>query len=430
MSDKGFYRCYDFFRNTPGGVLILTLLIVGLISRGPVAVFAPIAYQLEAEFQADNATIGLLSGIPVFCFAVFSPLASYLIGKKGLEWVFTASLAIIIGGILIRLFGGFDVLLLSTIVIGAGIAFGNITIPLISARDFPKNFTTVTGIYAMMSNFGNLLAAAFTVPLSQLMGWRLAIFCWMFLSLATLAVWTIYLFRKRRGKSRKAYAKAGESWRELKKLNRISGHTSLFSTSSTNQDSQINNTNSRNIYRHLFTYGICLVFIIQCFGFFSFTAWLPSIFSAQGMDPSLAGLSSAIFPGVGIIGSLSVSYCIKRFGTTRSFVFTAICWSTLPLGLLFAPNLWWLWLILSGWAQAANYVIMFSVITKWSKTQTEIRQLSSTTQVSAYLIAGIAPSVMGKVHDMASNWTIGLIVWSTLMVIMLITGWLTYRKVK
>lgn len=400
------------------------------------AVYAPIAGILQQEFGVDYATIGLLSGVPVFCFAAFSPVASFIIAKRGLDFTFTTSLIIVCAGILLRFQGSFLLVLISTIIIGAGVAFMNIAIPLIIARDFKERFTQVIGIYSLTSNTGNIFAASLTVPLSYLLGWNLAILCWIFLSLTNLAVWVAYILRKRRGKSRHALVIEGVDWKAEKQLRKLAKRASKLDAQSyinpisrSSQDASCAKK-SRPLYKMGFTYGVCFVFICQCFGFFSLTAWLPSIFNNFGMDTSQAGVASSIFPAVGIIGSLAAATLVKHFRHWGAFLAVGICWCALPFGLSFAPTFWYIWIVLAGFAQAANYVIVFSVITAFAKNSTEVRKLSSVTQMSAYFVAGVSPTIIGWVHDFSSGWSVPLAIWCGAMLSMCVVGVLTYRKVK
>ncbi|MDR0950228.1 MAG: MFS transporter, partial [Candidatus Ancillula sp.] len=200
-------KLYKYLRHTPKGSLVLAIVFIGVICRAPAQVYAPIVSLLQNEFAVNYATIGLLSGVPVFCYAAFTPLASWVIGKKGLEYSTMTGVIIIGSGICLRMFGGYAVVLLATIIIGAGIAFTNTVVPLICARDFSNHYAAVTGIYSAMMNFGAILASAITMPITLVLGWRLAIFGWVFVDILVIVFFLAYIYRKKRGASRKLIAR-------------------------------------------------------------------------------------------------------------------------------------------------------------------------------------------------------------------------------
>ncbi|MDR1861979.1 MAG: MFS transporter [Candidatus Ancillula sp.] len=436
MPDVNLRRFLHSVRNKPNGVLLLSIILVGLIARAPTSVYAPVAAYLEPHFGVDHATFGWLSGIPVFCFALFTPLASRFIAKRGLDDAFLTGIIITTLGVALRLVDNFLVLFIATIIIGAGIAFMNTTVPLMAARSFPKKFAIVTGTYSSFCNLGVVFAFSFTAPFADIIGWQLSMFMWFFMCVLNILVFVIYIFRRKRGKSRKQFRVDGEDWSQIKKLRQISKKATEFDAESYVQPAGVSETveearNSRQIHRQAFTYGICLLFICQCVAYFTFAAWLPKILQdTLNMDASTAGIASSMFPLMGIFGSIAVTPFLKRVGVLPSFIGIALGWLMLPLGLLFLPELWAVWCAAAGICQAANYVTMFDAIKKWSKTSEETRKLSSATQVSAYICAGISPSLFGAIHDATLQWPIVISLLGVTLFIMLLSGFLTYRTIK
>lgn len=423
-------------RHTPKGILVLCIFLIGFILRGPMAAVAPIVHELESAYQIDQATVGWLSGIPVFCYAAFSPLASYLIGKRGLERTFIIS---IVGGsvaVIMRSlpYGGFYIMFFATVLMGASVALGNIAIPLIAARDFPKRFALITGLASATMNLGNVFAFAFTVPLANIFGFRVALLLWLVIDLVVLLFWVIYIFRKKRGKSRSAFYKQGIDWKERKKL--LKAERVALDKSSEAYITSRNSANitvveakpSRKIHKLPFTYFAICVFTCQCVGFFGLSAWLPSIFQSLGYTPSFAGTASSLFQLLGIVGSVAVSFMLPKLNFFKSYVIIGGFWILLPYGLLFIPQLWYIWIVLAGFAQGANYILMFTKIADYSRTQRETRKLSAATQMTAYFAAGVTPSILGAIYGVCLSWNVILVIISAIMTIMLISGLIMYKK--
>lgn len=391
------------------------------------AAVAPIAHQLERAYNIDDATVGLLSGIPVFCYAAFSPLASVLIKKIGLEKTFITCVLAGMFAVILRSvqFGGFSTMLVATIIMGASVALGNISIPLIAARDFKKNFALVTGLASATMNLGNMFAFAFTVPLVNLLGsYVFALLCWVFVDITVLVVWLIYYYRRIRGKSRKALRNEGYNLKEIRIKNKQSKKLRL----EISKEAKDKMVEERNIYKLPITYCLIFIFIAQCFGFFGLSAWLPSIFHSLNFDEQSAGYCSSLFQFVGIIGSVLVQYMLKKLDYFRSFIIIGLAWFSLPFGLLLIPKLWFIWIAFAGFAQAANYILVFAKINSYTATTNEARKLSAIVQICAYLVAGVTPTFLGYVFQMVQNWNVPLIIVSLVMFFMLICGGYTYKK--
>jgi CP family cyanate transporter-like MFS transporter len=85
-------------------------------------------------------------------------------------------------------------------------------------------------------------------------------------------------------------------------------------------------------------------------------------------------------------------------------------WSTLPLGLLFAPQLWPVWCGLGGAAQGGGLVVIFALVVRKSRDLVENRRMSALVQGGGYVVAAAGPTVVGGVHSATGGWTAPLLV--------------------
>jgi CP family cyanate transporter-like MFS transporter len=415
-----------YIRNTPRGVLLVAIFLLGFIMRGPIAAVAPIAGTLADKFSVSSASVGALSGIPLLCFAAFAPVASYLIGKKGLEFTLLLAALISMLGITLRAFGNFEVVVFSTVLIGASVGLQNICVPILAARDFPSRFALVTSINSMTTNLGNVFATALTVPLVALLSVELALLSWFLLATVFLVIWLIYIYRRRRGASRKFIREQRRTAQAARRATALNSEsfvtpekrgTKIFVSETVD-----NSSATRRISRLKFTYAICILFSCQCISFFGLSAWLPSIFQSLGMSASNAGVASSIFQLFGICGAIITVPLLKKLLFTRTFVIIGVSWILLPLGLLLLPKLWFIWLVFAGFAQAANYIILFAKISAFSNNQSEIRKFSAVVQMVAYTLASLAPSCLATIHELCGNWTLPLVLVTVILVVMLLAG--------
>src|SRR5690606_18174433 len=65
------------------------ILGIALVVRAPFIAVAPIVTELGGLFDLDATQLGLLTGLPVICFAILTPLASTLIGRVGANFATT-----------------------------------------------------------------------------------------------------------------------------------------------------------------------------------------------------------------------------------------------------------------------------------------------------------------------------------------------------
>jgi len=123
---------------------------------------------MQAELGFSPVELGLLTGIPVLCFAVASPLASFTGRKLGAEVAITLTLLGVLLGVVVRSAGDGALVMLGTVILGIAITIGNIAVPLIIRRDFaPARQATAMGIYTAALNIGSFITAMVTAPLAE-----------------------------------------------------------------------------------------------------------------------------------------------------------------------------------------------------------------------------------------------------------------------
>ncbi|WP_074946778.1 hypothetical protein [Jiangella alba] len=81
------------------------------------------------------ATAGLVTAIPVLCFALLAPAVTLAGQRAGIDAVALAGCLLIRAGSLLRVLDGTTVLLAGTVLVGAGITTGNILAPVVVRRD-------------------------------------------------------------------------------------------------------------------------------------------------------------------------------------------------------------------------------------------------------------------------------------------------------
>lgn len=358
-----------------GWLLMAAIGLIALNMRGPFVAVAPVVADMQRDLGFSPVEIGFLTGIPVLCFALAAPLASLTGRKFGPEFAITLTLLGVLAGVVVRSAGGGGLVMLGTVILGIAITIGNIVVPLIIRRDFsPAKQGAAMGTYTAALNIGSFATSMITAPLAQLLGWRPAIAACALFAAAAAAVWILAAGSR----SLRPHPVPGAD------PTRVAGRPA-----------------SRWI-----TVGLTAGFAGQAFSYYGVTAWLPSLLADElGMAPSAAGAGSSLFQIFAIAGGLGVPLAARFASTTTVALTMGGLWLTVPVGLLLAPGLWWLWSSLGGVAQGGGITLIFIAIIRLARDQASAGRMSAVVQGVGYSFGALAPTLLGYVHGVSGSWT-------------------------
>src|SRR4051794_41719873 len=100
----------------------------------------------------SSTTAGLLTSVPVVCFATLGLAAPRLARRFGATRVIITGLALLTVGLAARPYAGVAVFLLLSVVSLAGIAVVNVLLPMIVKESFPTQVGLMTGLYSVALN--------------------------------------------------------------------------------------------------------------------------------------------------------------------------------------------------------------------------------------------------------------------------------------
>nr|WP_301952330.1 MFS transporter [Rathayibacter sp. VKM Ac-2857] len=347
--------------------------------RGPIIAVAPIAALLQADTQLSSAGIGLLTSLPVLLFALATPLASALIGRIGPDAATTLCLLGVVLGTVVRSAGGVPALIIGAVVIGMFITIGNVVVPVLIRRDVaPRRVAFATGLYSSAINIGSLAASLATAPLAETLGWRTALVLWAALAAVAGAVWSATVGPRAAVVPLPRPIAADRAPRV-----RVTGTALLLS----------------------------FAFAGQAFAYYGTTAWLPQLLhDERGYSLTVAGSSSSLFQIAALIGAMGVPVLVARAGAAWGIAAVFAAWTTIPLGLLLAPDLYLLWELLGGAAQGGGFTAVFVIVVRMSTSDDHARRLSALVQGVGYAVACTAPSLVGAAHDATGGWTVPVLI--------------------
>lgn len=146
--------------------LALALLwLAGLGLRLPVLAIPPVLPLMQADLGLTGTHIGILNGLPIFLFAAAALPGALLIARFGaINAVIVGLLTAGIAGSLRGFADGLGWLYLTTVLMGAGIAFMQPAMPALVRAWTPERIGFSTALYTNGLLVGEVVPVALTVP--------------------------------------------------------------------------------------------------------------------------------------------------------------------------------------------------------------------------------------------------------------------------
>ncbi|SFF05925.1 MFS transporter, CP family, cyanate transporter [Actinoplanes philippinensis] len=373
-----------------GGLFALTALLLAAVNlRLAVTSIGPVLTEIRAGLGMSATVAGLLTSVPVLCFASIGLAAPRLARRFGAARVVLGGLLLLAAGLTIRPFaGGAALFLLFSTVALAGIALVNVLLPSIVKDRFPDRVGTVTGLYSVALNIGATTAAAATVPITGAFGddWRLGLACWSLAALLALPPWLMM------ARSREVTADS-------------------------------DTPSAVRVSRHPVAWALAVYFGMQSTSAYVIIGWLPEIYRDAGLSPALAGVLFAVTSLLGVPLSFLLSAYAGRLRSQSGIalglgLFGIAGWAGLWASPAAAP---WLWAILLGIVNAA-FPLALTMIALRGRTPATVVQLSAFAQSIGYLFAIPGPILVGALHDASGGWRVPLALMVALMVPQILAG--------
>ncbi|NVI88124.1 MFS transporter, partial [Actinomadura sp. BRA 177] len=156
-----------------GALLMIVFMAVNL--RPAIAAVGPLLTEISDEFGLSGTAAGALTTLPLVFFGSYGLVAAFLPRAPRGETLLVSAMALLVGGLVLRLVDAPAALFAGSLVAGVAISIGNIAMPAIIKRDHPSRITTVTAVYTLAVTAGASLSSGFAVPVEDLFdaSWRL-----------------------------------------------------------------------------------------------------------------------------------------------------------------------------------------------------------------------------------------------------------------
>ncbi|MGY1605715.1 MFS transporter [Geodermatophilus sp. SYSU D00700] len=363
----------------PGGnrLLLAAVLLTALNLRAAIAAVGPVLGDVRDDLDLSAAEAGLLTALPVLCFAVLAPAAAAAGRRLGAGPAVLGSLVVLAVAQGLRVLDGPPVLLAGTLLAGAAMTVGNVLLPAVVKAGFGGRAATVTGLYTAALVAGAAAGAALTAPLAAVLGWRGALAAEGLLAVAAAAVWARAARDATAGPDAASPAPARRA----------------------------------RLWRSPVAWAVTAVQALHSTLYFSLTAWLPTLLADRaGTDAATGSLAASVFQVLGIAGSLLVPVVLaRRPGQAGLALAVAALWTVPVAGLLAAPGGWPLWAVLGGLAQGAGIALAVTLVVLRSADAGTAARLSGMTQLVGYTAGALGPVVVGALSEATGGWTAPLV---------------------
>lgn len=398
-------------------LLIIGIVFIAANLRAPLTSVGPLVSLIRDNLHISNTLAGMITTLPLFAFALFSPLVPGLARRFGAERVLLASVVILTVGILLRSWAGSFGLFLGTAILGLSISAGNVLTPSLIKKNFPKQIGLMTGVYSVSMNLFAALASGISIPLARGLGfgWGGALKIWAVLSFVSILIWIPQLRRKENRLT------AGE-------IVHHDVETAPLAQQEGMDQRRISDAPVRkqiNVWKSPLAWQITLYMGLQSMVFYCMVAWMPAILIQKGMNSGTAGWMLSLMQLALIPMTFVVSVLAGRMGSQRTLVIIgSACVTVGLLGLLLFGGTWFafLWIIILGIGGGFTFSLSMMFFSLRTENADEAARLSGMAQAVGYLLAAFGPMFFGFLHDATDSWITPLVILTCLAIVCWISG--------
>ncbi len=386
--------------------LFVAVICVAANLRASITAVGPLISSMKAELPFSSGVFGLLTTIPLVVFALISPFVRSLSDAFGAGRTLLTGILLIAAGIALRSYAGVFGFFCGTVLIGAGVAVGNVLIPGVIKARFPEHIGLGTSAFTLSMTSLAALAAAVSYPISALpdMGWRNSLFVWFALAALGTVVW----------------------WPQ--RALRIS-HPATAKPDTA--DDPAETIPAGPVYRSRMAWWLTLLMGAQSFLFYFFTAWLPSIAQFKGATPETAGYIAFAFQLSTIPAAFFIpSVAAKRKDQRGVISLVSALYLVSLVMLVFAKStvLFVIAVILYGFSTGSCFNLCMLLISLRTRSASRATSLSGMVQSLGYAFGAAGPFLGGWLFDLTGNWNAAFICVAVLIVTIFASGRMAGRN--
>ncbi|MEV0967654.1 CynX/NimT family MFS transporter [Microtetraspora glauca] len=366
----------------------LGIVLAALNLRTAVTSVGPVLDQVSAGLGMSGVASGLLTTLPVLCFALFGAMTPALSHRVGEHRLLLTALVLLGAGLLLRsAVQSSGVFLAASVVALSGGAIGNVLIPTLIKRHFPARAGMMTTVYSTAMAVGTMLAAAATVPIQRAAGgnWHVALGVWAALAAVSAIPW-------------------------------------LALARSEPERHRVRGTGLGELARSRLAWAIAAYFGTQSLIAYVMFGWLPQLLQDNGYTSGQAGTILAVFTGLGIPISMLVPALAARMADQRLLVIGFGAAYVIGFAGLLTGHALWAWTIVVGIGMG-SFPLALAMLALRARTAEATAALSAFGQSAGYLIAGAGPLAVGVLYEVSGGWTMPFVLLFAVVAAQMVAGW-------
>lgn len=354
--------------------LLAVIVLVALNLRPAVTSVGPLLDVLQRSLGVSDRWAGVLTAIPVVCFAAGGYAAVPVMRRFGHRYAIALGLGMVGIGLAVRVLAGPALLFAGTVVTAVGIVLLAVLLPVLLTT-FPGAGGLLTGSLQAGAALG---AAATPYAVAAFGGWRIPLGIWAVLPFLALIAWLML-----------PQGQKSAPERRIRLVNRP------------------------------YVWVLAIFFGAQALVAFAVIGWLPQVLLSAGVGREQSGLLLALLAVIAV----PVSFLLALTSHRRGWIVGLTgCTAAGVLGLLVAPAaapLLWTMLIGVG---LSVFSLALLIIPLRATGQSEAAALSAVVQSVGYLIASLGPFLVGTLRESTGDWSVPLGLLLGALVVQLITG--------
>lgn len=361
---------------TPTRLAVFAVFLAGIGARIQLIIVGPVLPEMTEELAISHAVAGLLITLPVLLMAAVAIPSARFGHRFGSRRVMALSLAVLAVGGTARPVGSDALWLLAwTIPIGLGIGIVGVILPIFVKEHAAEMPARATGLYVTAMLVGSALGGTLSAPLAEWGGsWRVPLLLFGIAGFVPVVGW-LALTRPDHGEAADLPPR--------QPLPR----------------------------RSLVAWLLVAAFSLQAFIFYGIVAWLAPVLVEGGRSTIEAGTIVGVLLIAGIPGTLLVSWLGDRSASRRrGLVATSIACLVSLAGFLWLPSLALVWAVVGGVGLAAIFALVMVLPLDAARHPVEAGGYSALMLGAGYLIASVAPSLLGAARDATGDFSLTMLI--------------------
>ncbi|MGG1073821.1 MFS transporter [Priestia megaterium] len=380
-------------------LFLFALILAAFNLRPGLTSVSPVLHGITKDLGMSSTLASLLTSIPLLCFGFCSLFAGRLANRYQPEKVITFAITCIGIATFLRAFTNSSIyLLITALLIGAGIG---VVSPLLSGfikSHFPEKAASMIGIYSTSMVVGASISIGLTTPLQHWFNhsWKNGLAFWSILALLAIPLWLMVIKQSRIPAS---------NFSQKKKVS----------------------LPLKNKKAWLLTSFVGIVTLL----FYCFAAWLPAIVEEKGWTPAFGGLVGTIAMIAQLPATLLLPSLLKVLPSRRFWITTFTLSIIIGLSLLCFTNITPIVSSICLGVGAGGLVSLTLLLPlDMASSPMEASTWSAMTQAIGYMIGAVGPFIIGFLHDYLGSFVPTLYLLIIIGFIAILLGWKITKPAK